>query len=403
MKNNEYDLALNISNIFNLSLFISLVFFYLIYGDSLFLIKNSNFKDNYNGIFQVEFILIYFLIFFLCYNFFFKFFSNRFKKKTYEINWINISNIQKIFLLILITGCKFIIIFNQENSILNARPNIGNFQIYLLIFKLSFFYLAIDLMINKKYLYVILLLFYVFLLSIYPHFSRFVVVQYGLIFILIFYFIGKKNISFKKFFIKIIRIIFICLILIYVITLLRNFDRSISNEFNLNFLSTILNIFLRFDFIYIFQKIYSNTIDYIYFNDFRYLIAQVIPNFIDNNNLEYRDYSRHLLDTIIDGPLTSHLKNQVVTSVNSIQPIIDSFYRFGPYGAIIYPFIYALLINILIFIYKTDKSKFIYTYSFIFLIIFEKALYAIIEYHIYNVIIFLIVISLNKFNYVFKK
>ena len=53
MKNNEYDLALNKSNIFNLSLFISLVFFYLIYGDSLFLIKNSNFKDNYNGIFQV--------------------------------------------------------------------------------------------------------------------------------------------------------------------------------------------------------------------------------------------------------------------------------------------------------------------------------------------------------------
>ena len=404
MKNNEYDLALNISNIFNLFLFIFLVFFYLIYGDS-FTIKKSKFLDNYDGIYQIEFLLIYFLIFILCYSFSFKFFSNKFKKKVYEIDWINLNNIQKIILLFFITTCKLFILINQESSLLNARPNIGNFQIYLLVFKISFFYLAIDLMINKKYIHVLILLLYIFLLSIYPHFSRILVIQFGLAFILIVYFFSLegKNISFKKFFINIIKIISLCLFIIYIITLLRNFDRSLDFEYNLNFLTTILNIFLRFDFIYNFQKVYSNIIDYIYFNDFRYLIAQVLPNIIDSNNLEYRDYNRHLLDTIIDGALISHQNYQVVTSVNSIQPIIDSFYRFGPYGAIIYPFLYAFIINILIFIYKTDKSKFIYIYSFIFLIIFEKSIYAIIDYHIYNVIIFLIVILINKLNYVFKK
>lgn len=384
----------------------SIILFYssqLLLSKPLRFFLENNATINYDWIFDYNILYTYIIVSILVFNGFYffnlKFLDNLNLKFNFIFN-LNNSLIKKKHLRYLIIIHILILYYSYFGFDLISFNISKDNHLLNLISHILLFIIIRNFFIEKKLYFFIFYISFVLLVDSYFSQSRISILILSLFFFQILFL--KLD---KRKFISILIIILIFLLIpifVYTISLLRNYINL--NPNNLNIIQNFLSLFIRFDWAHELSNLFENNIKFIYFNDFDYFLSQIIPNFIDNNSLEWRDYIREDIDVALYGHESMYIDNQIITTTHTYNPFVDSYYRFGG-NFYLYFAIYAIIASFFIKIYNLDKTNFFIILNFFNLTIFDKSLYYMIQQNIYFVSVFVIcILTINLYEkYSIKK
>tara|TARA_B100000963_G_C22615937_1_gene667339 strand:- start:1137 stop:2438 length:1302 start_codon:yes stop_codon:yes gene_type:complete len=404
--NINFNILLFFSNFFILLILLVISTLNTIGIETLFYLRDKFINTNYSWQTDIDRSLIFILLSLFFYNISYFFFAKGFSKlKVYQIPNTKLKDKYLFFFIILFLILFYLKFLNLDVDLIFTYKKILNNHISNLFFSIIFIIIVRDLLLKEKFLLFLAFSSLSILLVGYLTQSRI-----SIIIFIVFLFYGLKKLSnvkelyfkFNYFLITIFFIVILSVFLwIYFIGSIRanlNFDDSIRYQAT-GIYQSFLGIFLRFEFIYQLENLFQNYQNYFFFNDFNFFIHQIIPNFIDKNNLEYRDFLYFDVDRSIYGDYVYTNLGQIVTTTTTYNPILDSYARFG-WHSYLYFIIFSLCICSFIFFYSLEKTNVFILINFYNLIIFDKSLYYIIQQNLYYVFILLLI---TLFYYVYKR
>lgn len=396
--NRSYNVILFASNFFILFILISISIFDLIGIETLYYLRDDFLFTQYIWETDKQRTLIFVLLSLFFFNMSYFIFAKGLSKiKTYKINDIRLNDKYLIFFIFLFLLLFYLKFLNLEIDSVFTYKKILNNHISNLFFNIVSIIIMRDLLIKKRFLLFIAFASMTILLIGYLTQSRISIILF--IVFLIYGLIKLKEI--KGTTLKFNRNIFIfSLLAILSIILWVYFMSTARDTLNtddlfkyktLGVMQSFLSIILRFEFAYQLENLFQNFHNHFYFNDFNYFIHQLIPNFIDNNNLEFRDFVLYEIDRSIYGDYVYTNLAQIITTTTTYNPILDAYARFG-WHSYIYFIFFSLCICSFIFIYSIDKTNVFILLNFYNLMIFDKSIYYMIQQNCYYIFILLIII-----------
>ncbi len=396
--NKNYNVMLFSSNFFILFILISLSIFDLIGIETLFYLRDDFLFTHYAWETDKQRTLIFVLLSLLIFNISYFIFAKGFSKiKTYKINDIKLNDKYLIFFIILFLLLFYLRFLNLEIDSVFTYKKILNNHISNLFFTIVTIMIMRDLLIKKRFLLFIAFSSMTILLIGYLTQSRISVIIF-----LVFLFYGLIKLKeIKGSSLKFNRNIFIYSLLVILSIFLWVYFMSTARDTlntddlmeykTLGVIQSFLSIILRFEFAYQLENLFQNFQNHFYFNDFNYFIHQLMPNFIDNNNLEFRDFVFYEIDRSIYGDYVFTGLGQIITTTTTYNPILDAYARFGWHSYIYFVF-FSLCICSFIFIYSIDKTNVFILFNFYNLMIFDKSIYYMLQQNCYYIFILLIII-----------
>lgn len=396
--NRSYNVILFASNFFILFILISISILDLIGIETLYYLRDDFLFTQYIWETDKQRTLIFVLLSLFFFNMSYFIFAKGLSKiKTYKINDIRLNDKYLIFFIFLFLLLFYLKFLNLEIDSVFTYKKILNNHISNLFFNIVSIIIMRDLLIKKRFLLFIAFASMTILLIGYLTQSRISIILF--IVFLIYGLIKLKEI--KGITLKFNRNIFIfSLLTILSIILWVYFMSTARYTLNtddlfkyktLGVMQSFLSIILRFEFAYQLENLFQNFHNHFYFNDFNYFIHQLIPNFIDNNNLEFRDFVLYEIDRSIYGDYVYTNLAQIITTTTTYNPILDAYARFG-WHSYIYFIFFSLCICSFIFIYSIDKTNVFILLNFYNLMIFDKSIYYMIQQNCYYICILLIII-----------